>query len=654
MIINQRGGSITIDNTTEQEKVNISQRSGSNITLANHVTSELATNNKQTLVINDEYKTVWGNSSEFIGKKKIIRTAEDTIQIKGTLDEEQIAAYEEWKKTYSPIAMTNAQFKINRGGYGYPKNDTGSVEDGAFGSSVTRKDGSHAPNPAASQQIHAVNNDLSIVKLPIGLRTYCLDSVSEYSDIQQFFCAGLNIGIGAHAFLGASFGAGIGASADVSASASIRLGICEGDDFITVDAQAGADTNIEVNIDTGTSVSAGVEITVGAGANLGVNNSTEGGSWSLNDVAASLADKLLELQDKLTAIELKMGNGGDEIMFSKRNNFAQIGAIFNDFPSVRIDEHGRSQQSSIVVGENGAFSNFIDSPLIERVDNSSTFPCGNEDVVIGNRMTRTVGAGGINLKTTGSIDLGGTKLTTGFKAVNMNASHGIHIGSEAFVEIQSLKCVTLKCNNQVYVDSSLGVKGNATIGGGLYVEGELFCHHITAPAEIHKTQDTEVFGGFSTWADRTTIIGECLIGTEWFPVFAVADPEIITMYPHSHHHVGPAMKLTAKNSEIRASAVQAGINSNNSVAQALARVNEDKLPASMRGSTVGGTGGAVNVGSPAGVVLTQTIVSDDSVDILVIEPEPESEEIIPNPELIPDLNIEPESDEFTESGDTVL
>ena len=57
-VLNQRGGSIVINNTTDQESVHISQRSGSNILLNNLFNSELATSNKQTLVLGDEFKTV--------------------------------------------------------------------------------------------------------------------------------------------------------------------------------------------------------------------------------------------------------------------------------------------------------------------------------------------------------------------------------------------------------------------------------------------------------------------------------------------------------------------------------------------------------------------------------------------------------------------
>ena len=65
-VLNQRGGAIVINNTTDNESLHISQRSGSNILLNNVSNSEFATNNKQTLVLNDKFDTIKGDSSEFV------------------------------------------------------------------------------------------------------------------------------------------------------------------------------------------------------------------------------------------------------------------------------------------------------------------------------------------------------------------------------------------------------------------------------------------------------------------------------------------------------------------------------------------------------------------------------------------------------------
>jgi hypothetical protein len=89
-VINQRGGSIDIDNSTEKEKIQISHRSGSNINFTNIVTSELASNNKQLIVINDNYKTVGGTDSEYTVKDKIERVGENSYSFKGTYGDTEI------------------------------------------------------------------------------------------------------------------------------------------------------------------------------------------------------------------------------------------------------------------------------------------------------------------------------------------------------------------------------------------------------------------------------------------------------------------------------------------------------------------------------------------------------------------------------------
>jgi hypothetical protein len=304
---------------------------------------------------------------------------------------------------------------------------------------------------------------------------------------------------------------------------------------------------------------------------------SENGLWDINYDAQRIDLKLLDIQEEIQPIEQQMGDGGDEILFTKRNKFEQVGATFNDYPSIRIDKTGRSQPFEMVVSSTGAFKNHDAVPHIEEIDNSSFFPCGNDDKIIGNRYSRTVGSGGINFKTTGSTELGGTILKAGFNRIHLNASDGIQVASEEFIELQSLKTITLRTNRQVYVESSLGVKGNLIVGGGIYVEGELYCHHITAPLEVHQTQDTVVTGKFATDTDRTLLIGEAHIGDRYYPVYAIKNDDLIVNYPHSHHHNGIPMRLTRSNSDVREFAANEKINEHNNISQSLPQIHERKM-----------------------------------------------------------------------------
>ena len=145
-IINQRGGSIDIDNSTEQEKIKISHRSGSNINFTNVVTSELATNNKQTNVVNDLFQTVGNDKTEFVAGINSSRTGGSSYHLKGFITDSQLTAFDTWKETYSPIAKLNSEFKTFRGGDAFPNGNP------------TKLDGERYDNPVINSKVYTVEN----------------------------------------------------------------------------------------------------------------------------------------------------------------------------------------------------------------------------------------------------------------------------------------------------------------------------------------------------------------------------------------------------------------------------------------------------------------------------------------------------------------
>jgi hypothetical protein len=516
MIINQRGGSIDIDNTTEQEKIKLSHRSGSNFSMTNVVNAELATNNKQINVVNDSFETVGNDKSVFVAGNHTVRTGGSSFHLKGFIDQPQLDAFSNWKDAYEGIAKINSEFKIMRGGDSYPNGTS------------TSQGGSRASNPVLGSIVYTVNNTFNGYS-GVPLRRSDQDDVATYIKVPD--------------------------AGNTQAAAAFEIVA----DNITLAAGS-----------QGSSAPGVLEFGVDLSA------ATEGGSWSANTQAQSINNLILGIQPILNPIEQQMGEGGDETYFTKRNKFEQVGAVFNDYPSIRIDHKGRSQPLEVLVTSPGVFKNHDYIPHVEDVDNTSNFPCGNDDGVVGNRLSRIVGSGGIQLKSTGPFEFGGSTMKVGFKRININASHGIQIASEESVEIQSLKTITLRTNRQVYVESALGVKGNLIVGGGAYVEGELYCQHITAPLEVHQTQDTTVFGKFSTESSRSLLIGEAEIGGQYYPVYALPTDNLLVTYPHSHHHNGIPMRLTKRNKDVRDFAALEGINTHNNVAQSLPQNHERK------------------------------------------------------------------------------
>jgi hypothetical protein len=427
------------------------------------------------------------------------------------IDQPQLDAFSDWKDAYESIARINSEFKILRGGDSYPNGTS------------TSQSGSRASNPVLGSIVYTVNNEFHGYT-GVPMRRSDQDDVASYTKVPD--------------------------AGNTQGAAAYKI--------------------VEKNI----TLAAGPQGSNAPGVSeLSVSAATEGGSWSTNSQATQINNLILGIQPILNPIEQNMGDGGDETYFTKRNKFEQVGAVFNDYPSVRIDHKGRSQPLEVLVTSPGVFKNHDYIPHVEEVDNASNFPCGNDDGIIGNRFSRTVGSGGVQLKSTGPFEIGGSTLKVGFKRINMNASHGIQIASEESVEIQSLKTITLRTNRQVYVESALGVKGNLIVGGGAYVEGELYCQHITAPLEVHQTQDTTVFGKF---AGGGILIGQAEVGGNMYPVYSVDTDNLIVTYPHSHHHNGIPMRLTKRNKDVRDFAALEGINTHNNVAQSLAQNHERK------------------------------------------------------------------------------
>jgi len=512
-IINQRSASIDIDNTTDIEKIHTSHRSGSNINVTNVTTSELASNNKQTLVINDSFETINRNKSTFVGKDRIERVAENAYELKGFLNDSELTAFESWKNLYRLIANKNSQFKIKRGGIGYPGGDTTPLE------------GNRASNPVIGSDVTTVENTFSGYS-SIPIRTSTMDQVATYSPVSIRY-------------------------GDPASSRTIKVSDIS-------KAAGGSGSNAPGVSEFGASASA----------------ATEGGSWDDNISSEDISNEISNISNDLFEIESQMGNGGDDVTFTKRNKIDTIGATFNDYPSIRIDTHGRSQPHEIIVGDTGAFKNHDYSPVIEDVDNSSIFPGGEYSLIVGNKFNIITGSGGINIKTSGPIELGGTTFKAGFKKFHISASHGIHLLSEDIVELASEKSITLRTNRQVFVESAMGIKNNLIVGGGIYSEGENYFHHITAPVEVQQTEDTILLGKMNTLVNRTLVIGETLVNGVWYPVYAVADDNLILNYSHSHHFKNLPLRLCESNNDVRQLAHAEGINTHSKITPALQQLHQ--------------------------------------------------------------------------------
>ena len=491
-VINQRGATVEINNSTDREELKLSQFSGSNVTLNNLVNSELATNNKQTKVINDSFESVGKDKNTFVGKDKVTRVVENTYDLRGFKTDTQIGALSSWKDEMGAAELPgiNSQFPILRGGYAIPP---------AL-NSVTELDGDRTYNSTKNQSKEVVNNEFTKY-CPVPIRSSKVDEVVDYEPV--------------------------------------------GPPLATPKASGKSPSDEDINTGSG-EVGSRAPGVLQFGTSL--NAATEGGTWKENELRQELPDKLKELQEKkLNEIEQKIGNGGDTIQFIKRNKFETVGGAVNDFPSIRIDPYGRSQPIEVAVGE------------------ETTYTGGDYTLNVGNKYNVIVGAGGVQIKTSGGVEIGGTSVKVAANKINLMASAGMHLTSETLVELQSDKSISLRSKRQIYIEPGLGVKSNLVVGGGTYVEGELYVNHITAPVEIQQTEDTLLLGRFNCKCDRVLPIGECNVGGTWYTVYAYGEGEkaedLIFNYPHSHHFKNLPLRTMSSNEDVRVRAQCEGINS---------------------------------------------------------------------------------------------
>ena len=519
---NQRGASIEINNTTDNQGWKVSQYSGSNLKIENLVTSELATNNKQTKVNNDYFSTVLNNKTEYSGKDTVNRVVENTYDLKGFSTEDEINAAKEWKEEYRFIANKNSEFELLRGGQSYP------------GDIITQQTGERFLNPTKNQK-RKVTADIypEVASQPPEVLSG-LDEVTDYATVTPAPNTG----------------------EVYEKTPSI--------DDIEVGSGAGANSSNAVGV-----VKYGPEMSAG----------TEAGLWEPNPSHQELPQDLIDIQSQLTPIEKRMGNGGNVTEFTYRDKVEVVGATVNDYPSVRIDPEGRSHPAEVTVGVEAAYVNVDTAPHVEEVNNDANFPVGTYTLSVGNKYNVMVGSGGVQIKTSGAVEIGGTTFKVSAHKIHIQSSAGVNVSSENIVELQSKKNIALRSGRQILIEPGLGVRDNVIIGGATYTEGETYLHHVTAPAEIQQTEETTVYA--------RTISGKP-IGYVWhtssggtptkLTVFGNGVHDTIECYPHSHHFKNLPLRLTDASDKVRELAQSENINVDGYQTAAQGAAHELKQP----------------------------------------------------------------------------
>ena len=311
----------------------------------------------------------------------------------------------------------------------------------------------------------------------------------------------------------------------------------------------------------------------------GLHLSTQDGQWDVEDKKDNLKEIIDNNLEDLVKFENELGLGGSEVIEITKHKLETIGVVMNDFGSIRLDNIGKSLNNEILVDDDGVYVNQSDSPLLEYT-HVQDLPGGNYTLNVCNRYNVMVGAGGLNMKTYGPINMSGTITNIAGEQINLGSENEINIDAKTINISAEILNMRNKRQRQIIIENSLGVNKNVVIGGGLHVEGETFLQHVTAPREFQLTEQTTVFakllqgltfkvnikGGTHVDKANSSDNHNSLTGGT-ITLIADSNDDKVRCYEHSHAFANLPLTLVDDNTRLREIAKEVNSGSDRSISR---------------------------------------------------------------------------------------
>jgi hypothetical protein len=473
-VLNQKGGVFEIVNSDLNEKIKLTHYSGSFKEFNNQTNIELASKNDQKLVLNDQYETVQGNKNSYTGKNFDTIVQRDNYRKVGNLNKEY---FQQWKDIVSVIQDNKQLFELKR-------TNNNDVKDEKGNTLIKRN---------STGQVRSGN----FRNYPVTDGTFLYHTLDGKSN-----------------------------------NSPSSLGSYNNNDDISISGSDNSPVKKAPSLQNWNSLN---DNNWGPGG-IGRSLSTQDGIWEVENKKENLKTLIEANLKKITDIELELGQGGSELIEIAKHKLETIGTIMNDFGSIRLDHIGKLTSNEVVVNRDTVYLNHKGTPLLEYV-HVQDLPGGNYTLNVSNRYNVMVGAGGLNLKSYGPVNMSGTITNIAGEQINIGSDNEINIDSGKVINI-SAEILRLRNKNQrqVLIDSNMGVNKNVVIGGGLHVEGEMFLQHVTAPREFQETETTIAHG--------TAHIGH---GSS-------SGNHPVTIFAHSHAFANLPLTLKDTNTDVRAAA----------------------------------------------------------------------------------------------------
>lgn len=497
-VINQKGGTMQFVNTDNRELLKLTHFSGSFFEMNNQANITLAVNNDQKLVIGDQFLTVRGNRNEYTQNDYDNVVQGDHYRKVG--DPGRVLLYEDWKKQMQDIANIKQRFDIMRC---EPVEGVGVTSLLKLNATGQMKSGNPRLCPVCTA-IDDMGRDISINNKftpedttgTFKMKVDAHDASNKHGDgafgttraggISHARFGDSQIAFGQDARLCVNKSTGTSSIIDSQGNTLIaRPGFIASIPGYDVPCPL---CNKVTDPATGTQVQAYTFVIPGQ------SPSSFNGIWTPDAEKIALPQKYKSILPALAELEAAMGKGGSEIIEIEKNKVENIGLVTNDWGAIRVDQYGKCEPAQVQVFP--GFTRIIPqpSPLIEIV-NVDDLPGGTYSLNVGNKFNLLVGAGGINMKSYGVINIAGAVTTIAGEQVNIGSANEINIdGGKRLSLVGDIVSIAQRNRAQVLVDSDLGVTGKTIIRGALYVEGPIYTHEIQSVGKLQQTNKVRPHG----------------------------------------------------------------------------------------------------------------------------------------------------------------
>ena len=177
----------------------------------------------------------------------------------------------------------------------------------------------------------------------------------------------------------------------------------------------------------------------------------------------------------------------------------------NSFPCMRIDENGKSLPVMKIAENGGTQVKTSAGYNCSCADTSWLSRCGNYSVKAGNTISFSCGSGGITATTSGPLKIHN-------RYTDFISTHGYAINTRLFTvsAIKRMQFAGGRCDfvfDSTYFNSNVNFLKNVHVNGGMYVNGEFICRHMTAQAQVNLTGQGPECEGFINPKQNFQFIG---------------------------------------------------------------------------------------------------------------------------------------------------